>query len=158
LKEFTCLQVVACGPVLNVPWEGPKLELVVACGSLKGGRSDWLIEKATELHAYAFTPLLTDHSSSMGGTRISKNQSDASNAGRLARWQRVATAALKQSCRVHSMKLPAHEHIWTVDEAAKVISSGTPALVAVQGGVPVLTALQSISKVLLCPSLCSIVS
>jgi 16S rRNA U1498 N3-methylase RsmE len=128
------------------------MDLVVACGSLKGGRSDWLIEKATELHAYAFTPLLTTNSGSIGSSRNSKPLSEAGDvqtAGRLERWQRVATAAMKQSLRVHAMHLPEHENVWTVDEAAKDIAGGTPALIALQGGVNILEALQQISRVLL---------
>lgn len=41
-------------------WKGTKITLVVACGNLKGGRGDWLIEKATELNAYKFIPLMTE--------------------------------------------------------------------------------------------------
>lgn len=30
---------------------GPRVELAVACATLKGGRADWLVEKATEVRA-----------------------------------------------------------------------------------------------------------
>lgn len=33
------------------PWMGPRVELAVACATLKGGRADWLVEKATEVRA-----------------------------------------------------------------------------------------------------------
>eukprot|EP00854_Cymbomonas_tetramitiformis_P013454 gene13455-15900_t len=33
--------------------------VVAACGTLKGGRADWLVEKCTELGAVSFIPLLT---------------------------------------------------------------------------------------------------
>jgi 16S rRNA (uracil1498-N3)-methyltransferase len=45
-----------------------KWELYVACGSLKGGRGDWLVEKASELGAHMFVPLLTARSSVLGST------------------------------------------------------------------------------------------
>ena len=135
-----------------MPWQGPKLDLVVASGSLKGGRSDWLIEKAAELHAYAFTPMVTLNSSTIGSSRNSKPASTAADgqaAGRIERWQRVAAAAMKQSLRLHAMQLPTHDNVWTVDDAVAAISEGMPALVAVQGGIPIMEALHSISKVLL---------
>ena len=47
------------------------------------------------------------------------------------------------------MRLPVLDHVWTVDDAENAISQGTPALIAVQGGVPIVDALQRISKVLL---------
>jgi RsmE family RNA methyltransferase len=142
--------VVACGPVRTVPWEGKKLELVVACGSLKGGRSDWLIEKATELNAYAFTPLLTHNSRVMGTSRSSAAaacdhaRGAQTDAGRLQRWQRVAAAALKQSLRVHRMQL---EQVWNVQDAVAAIAAGAPALLAMEGGMNVLEALHAIRQV-----------
>jgi len=39
---------------------------VAACGSLKGGRADWLVEKCTELGAWSLCPILTARSPSMG--------------------------------------------------------------------------------------------
>lgn len=56
---YTCVK-------LQVAWQGPKWELAVACGSLQGGRADWLIEKCTELGAWSLRPLLTEHSPGIG--------------------------------------------------------------------------------------------
>lgn len=144
------MQVVACEPVQNLKWRGPRLELVVACGSLKGGRSDWLVEKATEMHAYAFTPLLTTNSSNIGSARNNKRQAgedSPQDSGRLQRWQRVTAAAMKQCLRVHAMKLPTREHVWNVHEAAAAISNGAVALVATQGGNNILQELANIQQV-----------
>ena len=47
-------------------WRGPKWEVVAALGGLKGGRADWLVEKATELGAWALQPLLTHRSRTIG--------------------------------------------------------------------------------------------
>ena len=83
------------GPVERLhppPWQW---ELVAACGSLKAGRGDWLVEKCVELGASSFTPLLTDRSPIMG----------SGNSGRGERWVRVANSASKQSLRAHEMKI-----------------------------------------------------
>ena len=50
-----------------VPAVGWQWRVACACGSLKGGRSDWLVEKCAELGAAAFTPLLTHRSPTIGG-------------------------------------------------------------------------------------------
>lgn len=49
----------------RVSWQW---EVACACGSLKGGRSDWLVEKCAELGAATFTPLLTERSPTIGGS------------------------------------------------------------------------------------------
>lgn len=51
---------------MQVPWQGPKWEIVAACYSLKGGRADFLMEKAAELGAYAVRPILTVRSPYLG--------------------------------------------------------------------------------------------
>ena len=58
---FVCLQVA---------WQGPKWELAVACGTLQSGRTDWLIEKCTELGAWSFRPVLTERSPGIGAVLI----------------------------------------------------------------------------------------
>ncbi|XP_071727054.1 uncharacterized protein [Rutidosis leptorrhynchoides] len=63
-----------------------------AFGTLKGGRSDWLIEKCTELGASSVTPLLTERSPSIFENRVD-------------RLQRVILAATKQCQRLHEMTL-----------------------------------------------------
>ena len=50
----------------QVAWDGPKWEVVVALGSLKGGRAETLVEKISELGAWSLQPLLTSRSPSIG--------------------------------------------------------------------------------------------
>ena len=57
-KDIMCM--------LQHPWQGPKWELVAACFSLKGGRADFLVEKAAELGAYSLRPILTVRSPYLG--------------------------------------------------------------------------------------------
>jgi hypothetical protein len=38
------------------------MQVAVACGTLKGGRGDWLVEKVAELGGASLLPLLTDRS------------------------------------------------------------------------------------------------
>jgi len=65
----------------------PALRLWLAAEA-DGARADWLIEKAVELGAWAFCPLA------------------APEAGRRARWERLARAALKQSLGAWALVLP----------------------------------------------------
>ena len=51
---------------MQVPWTQPKWEVVAAVGGLKGTRDDWLVEKACELGAWSFRPLLTDRARTLG--------------------------------------------------------------------------------------------
>jgi hypothetical protein len=132
---------------LQVPLKGWQWQVAVACGSLKGGRADWLVEKSVELNAADFIPLLTHRSpvigSSSGGSgggsgggggspgKRDRRQAqkkgrggggaeelgtsgepaschdEAAEGGREGRWQRLATAALKQSLRAHAMRVHA---------------------------------------------------
>jgi len=51
---------------LQVDWEGPRWEVVVALGGLRGGRAETLVEKVTELGAWSLRPLLTNRSRTIG--------------------------------------------------------------------------------------------
>lgn len=65
----------------------PRLKpLILAIGLIKAPRMDFLVEKASELGTSEIWPLLTERS-----------LSDYPGQARLSRWQRLATAALKQS-------------------------------------------------------------
>lgn len=75
--------VAALEPPRQLAPAGSQWTLCAACGALKGGRADWLVEKCTELGAAAFVPLLTARSPKAGD-------------GRVDRWERVALAAAKQ--------------------------------------------------------------
>lgn len=46
-------------PLTRVPLPSPTWIVAVACTTLKGGRADWLVEKATELGAAELIPLTT---------------------------------------------------------------------------------------------------
>ena len=77
------------------PWHWT---VAVGCGSLKGGRADWLVEKATELGAAALLPLSTARSP------ISES-SKSSEFSREGRWRRVANAAMKQCLRAYELTI-----------------------------------------------------
>lgn len=144
VSHVVLVQVASIEAVRHIPWSGPRLELVVACGGLKGGRSDWLIEKATELGAFSIIPLLTANSAQLGGGAAaqkskSRVKDDHPQSGRLARWQRVATAGMKQSLRTHELQIA---QPWQTDDLISCISSGAQALVGAEGGCDVLEALQ----------------
>lgn len=140
------MQVSSVEPVRHVPWSGPKLELVTACGSLKGGRSDWLIEKATELGAFSVIPLLTANSPQLGGSAAaqktkSRPKGGSQTSGRLGRWRRVATAGMKQSLRTHELHIT---EPWCTQDLVNCVDQGAHALIGAEGGSDVLEALQTI--------------
>ena len=116
--------------------QGLQWTVAVACGSLKGGRADWLVEKCTELNAYALQPLLTERSPSMGTKATQKRRAKPSSdddrpGGRASRWDRVALAAMKQCLRKTSLQvLPP----CNVDQVCQqVISNADVALIGVEG-------------------------
>jgi len=65
----------------------PRAHLTLAQAVPKGNRFDWLVEKGTEIGVSAFIPLRCERSET------------AASASKRARWQRLALAAMKQSCR-----------------------------------------------------------
>lgn len=82
LEKGCKLQVTAMGPIESAPWTTPLFTLAVACTTLKGGRGNWLVEKATELGAFALLPILTERSH--GSPRLGPGNSDRSSAARQA--------------------------------------------------------------------------
>lgn len=66
----------------QVPRTGWQWEVACACGSLKGGRSDWLVEKCAELGAATFTPLLTERSPVIGSGGAEGRAHSSKRAGR----------------------------------------------------------------------------
>ena len=74
--------VAAVGEVRRVPFAGPKWDVAVACGSLKGGRADWLVEKCSELGASSLVPLLTERSGSVGGSGSSSSSGNKRGKGK----------------------------------------------------------------------------
>ena len=67
--------------------EPPALRLWL-CSEAEGSRGDWLVEKAVELGAWAFCPLVP------------------CDPGRRARWARLVRAGLKQSLGAWALRLP----------------------------------------------------
>lgn len=135
-----------------MPWQGPQWVVAAACLTLKGGRTDWLIEKATELGAYALLPLVTERSRT--GTTKSKFKSLSSKGSKQAaaaaavadgddfqpsRLQRLALAATKQSLRAHGLQLLP---VTQLSELLPQLQQAPVSLVASAGGPPVLQALQ----------------
>jgi len=99
----------------------PARRVHLAAGLMASDRMDWLIEKATELGASGFTPVLTERSSlRLSGERAEKKR---------AHWQAVAIAACEQSGRnqvpaVHEqlsfeelMRSPPAGHRWLLSLA-----------------------------------------
>ena len=86
-----CERVVA--EVESVTREAARPRAWVLCGAPEGERADWLVEKLAELGVERFVPV----DASRGGWRRA--------AGRRARWERLAIAALRQSRRVRLMSV-----------------------------------------------------
>ena len=64
--------------------------VAVACGSLKGSRGDWLVEKCAEIGAATLTPVLTARSQRVG-------------AKERERYERIAVSVMKQSLQAWKM-------------------------------------------------------
>jgi 16S rRNA (uracil1498-N3)-methyltransferase len=72
----------------------PSPRVVVAAAVPKGDRADWMIEKLSELGVAQFIPLAAERSVTLpGGTN------------KLARWERIAVEAAKQSRRIGTMQI-----------------------------------------------------
>ena len=82
---------VAVDDVRVCPQPHVRCTVVVACGSLKGGRGDWLVEKCAEIGATEFIPLKTKRSPKIQGND--------------ARQERICWAALKQSLQAWKMMM-----------------------------------------------------
>ena len=146
---------VALDAVATAPFGGPEWHLVVACGGLKGGRADWLVEKSAELGAASLVPLKTERSPTVGpdrgdrkgnkgkggrGRRDAGNagddgddDDDASLSGREGRWSRVASAASKQCLRAHALRIAPP---LAFDDLLERVRSADVALLAAAGAPP----------------------
>lgn len=67
--------------VIEAPSETWEWTVAVACGSLKGGRGDWLVEKAAELGAATLLPLLSARSPTIAGSDRNSDTSSRSSGG-----------------------------------------------------------------------------
>jgi 16S rRNA (uracil1498-N3)-methyltransferase len=127
--------------------------VAAACLTLKGGRTDWLIEKATELGAHALLPLVTERSQT--GTTKSKFKSLSSKGSKQAaaaaddgdfqpsRLQRLALAATKQSLRAHGLQLLP---VMQLSQLLPELKQAPVSLVATAGAPPVLQVLQQAAQ------------
>lgn len=86
------------GCITQVPLRGWQWEVACACGSLKGGRSDWLVEKAAELGAASLTPLLTQRSPSIGSG--GDDERPAAQGGKRAGRRRGGQSVGRGVCRL----------------------------------------------------------
>jgi len=93
LSQNGAMVMVTADPVKH-PVPAAEWHVAVACGSLKGGRGDWLVEKCAEIGALEFTPLLTERSPKLGGS---------DGAGREERWERLSVSVMKQSLQPYKM-------------------------------------------------------
>jgi 16S rRNA (uracil1498-N3)-methyltransferase len=69
-------------------------EIIIASAVPKGNRADWMIEKLAEIGVTRFIPLQTDRS-----------VVHPEGAGKLDRWQRLASEAAKQSRRTGTLEI-----------------------------------------------------
>nr|XP_043627947.1 ribosomal RNA small subunit methyltransferase E isoform X2 [Erigeron canadensis] len=132
--------VVALENPKLVPTTSTQWHVFAAFGTLKGGRSDWLVEKCTELGASSVTPLLTERSPS-----ISENRVD--------RLQRVILAAAKQCQRLHELTL---NPPLKVGGLLPIVSQSKLSFIAAAEATPVLNALplsekQSVGSLIIGP-------
>ena len=103
------------------------MQVAVACGTLKGGRADWLVEKVAELGAKALIPLLTERSPEVAD-------------GRASRLDRVAQAAAKQCLRTHALQVEAPARIQALVDR---MEQSPLVLLATEGASPLMTVLSS---------------
>ncbi|KAF8067207.1 rsmE [Scenedesmus sp. PABB004] len=152
---------VAVGEPVRMGWAGPRWVLAAACLTLKGGRGDWLVEKATELGAHALLPLVTERAATgaaRGKFRALASKAAGARAGGAAapeavqaaaggggdfaqpsRLQRLALAATKQSLRAHALQL---EPPTPLSELLPALRAAPLSLVATAGASPVLQVLR----------------
>jgi 16S rRNA (uracil1498-N3)-methyltransferase len=103
--------------------------LILATAIIKGPRMDFLIEKAAELGTSALWPL-----------ECARAVVREPGKERLARWQRLAIAAAKQSLAPRPMEIRA---AISVAEAAREVPKETLAMVCVEGARPLAEVVRS---------------
>lgn len=123
------LLVRTTSPPSLLPLRAPRWTLAVAASGLsRGGRDDWLVEKAVELGAAGLWPLATSRAPWL----VKSGDGD----GVPGRWERVAKASMKQSLRAHGLE-------WTAPAAVgsksvlDAVAAAPLALVCAAGGAPI---------------------
>lgn len=108
----------------------PNLRLTLAQAVPKGNRFDWLVEKGTEIGLNEFIPLHCERSEA------------TASASKCERWQRLALAAMKQSCRSVLPKVDSEKSFLEICAAANGFDF---ALLAEEGSASVLEELEKYS-------------
>ena len=127
-----------------VPWYGPAWVLAVGAGGglARGGRDDWLVEKAVELGAAGVWPLSTARAPWKKEMERERERGDGDVTTTLLppgippRWARVARAAVKQSLRAHGLAWTEPASV-TGPAVAGAIVAAPLALVAAAGAPPI---------------------
>ena len=137
--RLTAVGAAASATVESIESVARARQVWMLCGEPEGNRDDWMVEKLAELGVARWTPLDT--------TRATWGD----DARRRERWQRLAIAALKQSCSAWLMRLdepspldtalaevPAVATRWLASEQASRPSAGQGGaeVVAVVGPAP----------------------
>src|SRR5215468_8920282 len=95
------------------------LRLTLAQALIKGDKSDWVIQKTTELGVSRIVPLVTDHSD------VKRAEERAGQ--RIERWRRIALEALKQCGRRRLVEIcepePFDDFCESAAQAARLIFS-----------------------------------
>jgi 16S rRNA (uracil1498-N3)-methyltransferase len=144
-REFRCL-VEDCGRAgarLGVSGEveaaRPEslLHLTLAVALLKGEKFDLVVQKATELGARRVVPVVTKYAD----VRL---PTGADIARRIARWQRIALEACKQSGRARVPKIDSVETFASLVESAPSDSGAWRVMFAERGGVGLAEAIKNL--------------
>lgn len=160
--------MVATAEPQQQPWVGPQWVVAAACLTLKGGRTDWLVEKATELGAHSLLPLITARSQTgtnkdkfksltqkAGQKKHQRSSADGANSSGSLEWvqdsnssssdfqasrlERLAVAATKQSLRTHGLQV---QPAVSLEQLLPQLQAAPLSLVAMGGAPPVLQVLQ----------------
>ncbi len=98
--EGAAATLEVCARVSAMRPESP-LELTLAVALLKSEKFDWIVKKATELGVSRIVPVETKRAD----VRLQRDERDTTK--RVARWQRLASEAAKQSGRARLLSIDA---------------------------------------------------
>lgn len=102
----------------------PLTDICLAAGIVKGGRFEWLIEKATEMGVKKIIPFFGENSVVYGG------------ANKVARWKRIALSATKQCLRTVVPEItgitPLHKVLMGGAGSVRIIAAQTDRSTAVR--------------------------
>jgi 16S rRNA (uracil1498-N3)-methyltransferase len=101
------------GEVEPASAESP-LDLTLAAALLKGEKFDTVVQKATELGAARVVPVLTERGEVRWPGRDGGESESAAAVKRVARWERIAIEAAKQSGRARVPQVRAPIHLTTL--------------------------------------------